>query len=60
MIHIFKEDGRYYVWSDTEVGKKDGRCLAGHENPQAALRVAIEDLETDLKILQHLSQQEIS
>jgi hypothetical protein len=60
MIHLFKQDGRFEIWTDTEVGPRDGRCLAVHERPQEALRIAIQDLETDLKVLRHLQTTEIT
>lgn len=59
MIHVIKDpDGRWHVWTDTEVGEKDGRCLAISPEKKRALLGAIDELEQDIERLNVLLYKE--
>ena len=49
MIHVFDDDDCFNVWTDTEVGEKDGRCIGLHKHDRLrALLQAEKELKTDL------------
>ena len=44
MIHVYHEEGRVTVWLDTEVGEKDGICLASEDTEEKAFATAHREL----------------
>lgn len=52
MINVFSEPGEgFSVWTDTEVGPKDGRCLGLDKTRREALLNAKRELNDDLHSL---------
>jgi hypothetical protein len=56
MIHIVKYDeGHWTVWTDTEAGEQDGRCLGRGTTEKVALKEAwLELREDETEILRRL------
>jgi hypothetical protein len=51
MIHVFRnEDGRWEVWTDTDVRQGDGRCIGCSATKREALKEATNELWADLEV----------
>lgn len=50
-IQVFFEDGEYSVWLDTELGERDGVCLAVSKYRKTAIKDAIKHLHASLDSL---------
>lgn len=48
MINVFLDGDGFQIWTDTEAGHQDGRCLGVGDTLRAALKDAKDELNHDL------------
>jgi hypothetical protein len=59
MINVIEAQGEVAVWTDTEDGQMNGRCLAINHKRQIALSEALAELTAECLELQRLLAEEM-